>query len=117
MRHVRRPAVALSALLVLLFASVSEAQRSNQAGAPTPPEISYTVSMPKPYTHLLEVEMRLQRGPLPSQTDLIMPVWTPGSYLVREFARNVQDFDAKDAAGHALRWSKTNKDTWRVETG
>lgn len=117
MRHVRRPAVALSALLILLFASASEAQRSNQVGVQSAPEISYTVSMPKPYTHLLEVEMRMERGPLPSQTDLIMPVWTPGSYLVREFERNVQDFDAKDAAGRALRWSKTNKNTWRVETG
>jgi predicted metalloprotease with PDZ domain len=71
--------------------------------------------MSKPYTHLLEVELRL-RGALPAQTDLIMPVWTPGSYLVREFERHVQDFDAKDASGRALRWAKTNKNTWRVET-
>lgn len=71
--------------------------------------------MPKPHTHLLEVELRL-RGALPAQTDLIMPVWTPGSYLVREFERHVQDFDAKDASMRSLRWTKTNKNTWRVET-
>ena len=46
-----------------------------------------------------------------------MPVWTPGSYLVREFARHVQDFSARDAAGRALRWEKTNKNTWRIVTG
>lgn len=115
MRHASRSAVALSAFLVLLFASSSEAQKGNQAAASSTPEISYTVSMPKPYTHLLEVEMRLGHGALAAQTDLIMPVWTPGSYLVREFERNVQDFDAKDAGGRALRWSKTNKSTWRVD--
>ena len=116
MSHVRRSAVALSALLVLLFVSAATAQRSNQAAtAQATHEISYTVSMPKPYTHLLEVELRL-RGQLPAQTDLIMPVWTPGSYLVREFERNVQDFEAKDTGGRALRWNKMNKNTWRVET-
>ncbi len=46
-----------------------------------------------------------------------MPVWTPGSYLVREFERHVQDFAATDAADKPLAWRKLNKDTWRVETG
>ncbi|HEY0319676.1 MAG TPA: PDZ domain-containing protein [Pyrinomonadaceae bacterium] len=117
MSHASRSAVALSALLIFLFAAAAPAQKSNQtASPPSPaPEITYTVSMPKPFTHLLEVEMRL-RGTFPAQTDLIMPVWTPGSYLVREFERNVQDFDAKDAGGRTLRWNKSNKNTWRVET-
>jgi predicted metalloprotease with PDZ domain len=79
------------------------------------PEISYTVSMPQPYTHLLEVEMRVG-GNLPAQIDLIMPVWTPGSYLVREYARNVQDFTAQTGDGKNLDWRKTNKDTWRIAT-
>jgi len=47
----------------------------------------------------------------------VMPVWTPGSYLVREFERHVQDFAALDAAGKPLKWEKINKNTWRVETG
>ncbi|MCA1815848.1 MAG: PDZ domain-containing protein [Acidobacteria bacterium] len=85
------------------------------------PEISYTVSMPEPYTHLLRVEMtvRAPRGAqLPAPLDLVMPVWTPGSYLVREYARNVQDFRAANACADsaALPWRKVNKDTWRVET-
>ena len=45
-----------------------------------------------------------------------MPVWTPGSYLVREFERHVQDFAARNAAGQPLAWTKINKNTWRVET-
>jgi predicted metalloprotease with PDZ domain len=115
MSHAYGRAVALSALILLLSAvSLQEARGASQTTT-SAPEISYTVSMPKPYTHLLEVEMRL-RGGLPARADLIMPVWTPGSYLVREFERHVQDFDAKDAGGRALRWAKTNKNTWRVET-
>jgi predicted metalloprotease with PDZ domain len=52
---------------------------------------------------------------VPNESDLIMPVWTPGSYLIREFERHVQDF-AADANGRALDWIKVNKNTWRVRT-
>lgn len=81
-----------------------------------PPEINYTVSMPKPWTHLLEVEMRLDWAQMPEKTELKMPVWTPGSYLVREYARHVQEFDVKDAGGNALAWRKINKNTWQIDT-
>lgn len=67
---------------------------------------------------MLEVEIRIRQasGVAELETDLVMPVWTPGSYLVREFARHVQDFEAMDAAGKALFWTKINKNTWRVAT-
>jgi predicted metalloprotease with PDZ domain len=75
--------------------------------------------MPRPYTHLLEVEMRLRyTARPPAQVNLIMPVWAPGSYLIREFERHVQDFQANEGGGaRALAWQKTNKNTWRIETG
>ncbi|HXG85212.1 MAG TPA: PDZ domain-containing protein [Pyrinomonadaceae bacterium] len=83
---------------------------------PVAPEISYTVSMSKPWTHLLEVEMRLKSTTMPQAAEIQMPVWTPGSYLIREYARHVQDFTAKDASGGDLAWEKTNKNTWRIQT-
>jgi hypothetical protein len=89
--------------------------RPAQAQASTP-DISYTVSMSKPATHLLEVEMRLKWDRMPDQAELKMPVWTPGSYLVREYARHVQDFGVKDASGRSLGWRKINKNTWQVDS-
>ena len=80
------------------------------------PEIAYSVSMPKPWTHLIEVEMRMKSSRMPGQTELKMPVWTPGSYLVREFARHVQDFAASDSKGRSLNWRKINKNTWQVDS-
>ena len=84
----------------------------------TPPvDISFTVAMPKPHTHLLEVDVGVKRTVNgPAEERLVMPVWTPGSYLVREFARHVQDFAAVDASGQPLKWEKINKNTWRVAT-
>ncbi|MDT5061867.1 MAG: hypothetical protein QOH63_2326 [Acidobacteriota bacterium] len=115
MRRLHSRVVGLVAVLLFIASAIASAQ-DNRAGGKQP-EISFTVSMSKPYTHLLEVEMRLEDARLPAQVNLVMPVWTPGSYLVREFARHVQDFAAMDAGGHALSWQKINKDTWRIETG
>ncbi len=78
--------------------------------------ISYTVSMPRPWTHLLEVEMNFTPAQMPAQAELKMPVWTPGSYLIREYARHVQDFAATDANGKELVWDKINKNTWQINT-
>ena len=103
--------------VLMIFGAISAAgqQMSAQTSAP---EIAFTVSMSKPHTHLLEVEINVKRprGPAPAEELLVMPVWTPGSYMVREFARNVQDFAATDDSGNVLEWEKTNKNTWRVMT-
>lgn len=82
-----------------------------------PPTISYTIAMSKPATHLLEVEMRLAWQTMPEKAELKMPVWTPGSYLIREYARHVESFAAKDASGADLAWRKTDKNTWQIDTG
>ena len=48
---------------------------------------------------------------------LSLPAWTPGSYELDNYARNVQNFAARArarAGGEALRWDKVDYDTWRV---
>jgi predicted metalloprotease with PDZ domain len=70
--------------------------------------------MTKPWTHLLEVEMRLNwAANAPAQTEFIMPVWTPGSYLVREYARHVESFNAADAPETRSRGARRTKTTGR----
>lgn len=105
-------------LIVIQFAFLTCAGAWTAAAQNTnlnPPAISFTVSMSKPWTHLLEVDMRVRQPAGAAAVDLVMPVWTPGSYLIREFERNVQDFNA-DSGGRPLPWTKINKNTWRVST-
>ncbi len=86
-------------------------------GQTAPVEITFTVAMPRPHTHLFDVDIGIKRTTAgPQEERLVMPVWTPGSYLVREFGRHVQDFAVKDAAGQPLKWEKTDKHAWRVVT-
>jgi predicted metalloprotease with PDZ domain len=49
-------------------------------------------------------------------TDVRMPVWAPGSYLIREFARNVEGFKAFDDNGRQLAWKKSGKNSWLITT-
>src|SRR5437870_8068769 len=104
---------ALKALLSACFVSLACPLALAQHTAP--PQITFTVSMTKPWTHLLDVELDLRQHDASSSVDLIMPVWTPGSYLIREFERHVQDFSA-EGNGRPLNWIKLNKNTWRVKT-
>lgn len=74
--------------------------------------VTYRVCPTLLHEHLFEVEARFST---PDALDVWMPVWTPGSYLVREYARHVQDFSASDGAGRALAWRRLDKCTWRVD--
>ncbi|MEB3216544.1 MAG: M61 family metallopeptidase [Nostocales cyanobacterium 94392] len=79
-----------------------------------PATISYQIAMPQPQTHLFEVTLQLE-GYSSSILDLKMPVWTPGSYLVREYAKHLQNFSAT-SDDKALTWSKISKNHWQVDT-
>jgi len=81
--------------------------------------LKYTVSMPQPNTHYFHVEIGVSglRGRSGGDSLVFsMPIWTPGSYLVREFSRNVLDFRAFGASGTELRHEKISKNSWRVIT-
>ncbi|WP_233254009.1 M61 family metallopeptidase [Hymenobacter sedentarius] len=96
--------------LALLLAGGLAVQARPAAVVPT---LRYTLAMPAPQTHYFEVKMEL--GGFPADyTDVKMPVWAPGSYLVREYSKNVEGFQARTAAGQPLAVEKINKNTWRV---
>jgi predicted metalloprotease with PDZ domain len=74
-----------------------------------PLSIVHRVSLPAPQTHLVHVETTLSGAP--HDLVLFMPVWAPGSYLVREYARHVEGLTA-DAPARA---TKIRKNAWRIE--
>lgn len=76
----------------------------------------YQVRMSQPTSHLFEVTLQVSNWQA-DILELVMPVWTPGSYLVREYARHVQDFIALDNdTQEKLESSKTNKNHWEIVT-
>ncbi len=76
-------------------------------------KIAYEISFSEPQAHYVDVAMEIS-GLKGEYLDLKMPVWTPGSYLIREFGKNVESFEAFNAEGVSLNAQKVNKNTWRV---
>jgi predicted metalloprotease with PDZ domain len=76
----------------------------------------YKVRFPAPLTHYAEVEALFPTGSAES-LELFMAVWTPGSYLVREYARNLECLAAFGESGEAVIVEKSRKNRWVVRTG
>ncbi|MCU1278453.1 MAG: putative protease [bacterium] len=76
------------------------------------PHVEYRIGLAERNAHLVHVEARFPVGG--GDVDLKLPVWTPGSYLVREFERHVQDVACTTPDGAPLPVRKVDKSTWRV---
>ena len=57
------------------------------------PAVFYRVEPTDPHNHLFNVTMVVAR-PAENQ-ELALPVWIPGSYLMREFSKNLQQLAAQ----------------------
>jgi predicted metalloprotease with PDZ domain len=105
MKKIRIPALVS---LILLLMNITP------GNAAAPAKISYTVTFPEAQAHYADVEMTITGLTQPT-LDLKMPVWTPGSYLIREFAKNIETLTAT-ANGKAVAAPKVSKNTWRIAT-
>src|SRR5690606_33863059 len=105
----------LALVFLLLMTMPSAPARAQEAPAATLPPIAYVLRFPEPHTHYIDVEAVLPAAGRDA-LELAMAVWTPGSYLVREYSRHVEDVRA-EAGGEPLAVEKTAKNRWRVETG
>lgn len=75
----------------------------------------YRLSLPEPHTHLFHVEAHLEAPG--DAAELVFPVWTPGSYLVREFARHVEAAAADDGGGRPLPLERLDKHRFLLRAG
>lgn len=98
----------LSLLVILMLLSLlSPAVRAID-------EVRHTISFPENKEQVFFVRSEF---PVNSTvTELIMAEWTPGSYLIRDHAANINRISASAADGAELNLQKTSKDRWQVNT-
>lgn len=78
--------------------------------------IEYTVRFPQARNHYADVEIVLPTG-CRDTIELTMATWTPGSYLIREYARHIEGLEASTAdMKRQLAIEKRNKHVWEVKT-
>lgn len=75
--------------------------------------IHYTIRLPQAKNHYADIELICETAGRP-RLELMMPTWTPGSYLIREYSRHVESISATDADGKPLSISQTRKNRWMV---
>ncbi len=90
-------------LIALIMSSISELMAES---------IKYKLTFPEAQAHYVDVEMEIS-GFKEKELELKLPVWTPGSYLVREFARHVESVQASSNTEN-VKIEKTNKNTWKI---
>lgn len=110
------------------FTLISMIPNSADAKKNASPRVHYTIAITDPKSHYAEVTLRLE-DVTPGSLDVYMPVWTPGSYLVREFAKNVESVSARGLSldeskmvfaeeplnfGSPIAPNKLDKNTWRL---
>ena len=63
--------------------------------------VSYLVDVTEPRSHMVNVKMSLRE--FEGETiKFFMPSWSPGSYLMREYARNIRTIKVTSQTGEYL---------------
>ena len=79
------------------------------------PGLRYTVDVDDPARHLVTVQVEIPVEDPAHPVLLTLPVWSPGSYLVRDYARFVRDLAARGDDGVARVARKVDKSTWAID--
>lgn len=88
------------------------AGRTPKNGSATP--IRFTVRPLDLPLHEVEVEMHLPPEAVAQGAVAALPAWTPGSYLVRDYARFLDRVVLRDHLGRTLAVEKLDKQRWRL---
>jgi len=110
-------------LVLVSISTMTVSAKTNSA-----PRVHYNIKIESPHSHYAKVTLRIE-DVQPGAMDIYMPIWTPGSYLAREFAKNVESVNAIGLTadeskmvfiekpinfGKTVEFTKTNKNTWRI---
>ena len=87
----------------------SRADRKSMAATPA---VHYRVQAKDPHSHLFKVTLTIAQPAARQRVRL--PVWIPGSYLVREFAQHLQHLRALQG-GEPVPLKQLDKHTWEAQ--
>lgn len=81
---------------------------------PHPLLIQYHVNVSSIAGHTFDVSLRIENPDRNGQI-LTLPAWIPGSYMIRDFAKNIITISAQDDAGQYIGIKKLDKQSWQVQ--
>ena len=75
--------------------------------------IHYCITPSHPEAHIFTIICKVET-PNPDGQQFQLPNWIPGSYMIRDFSKNIIQLTAKDHLGTELSIKKLNKSLWQV---
>ena len=75
----------------------------------------YIVQIDRPEQHHVKVTLKFTRPKGITRLKVFLPSWSPGSYLMREYARHIRWFEASQSNGEILFHEQQAKGTWEVD--
>ena len=75
--------------------------------------IQYTVTLYNPHAHTFKVSLKIAKPDTTGQV-LSLPAWIPGSYMIRDFAKNIITIKAQ-SNNQQIGIEKLDKSTWKIE--
>jgi predicted metalloprotease with PDZ domain len=81
--------------------------------APGDQAVHYRVELHDLNAHLFKVTMTLAEPA--AQQRVSLPVWIPGSYLVREFSKNLQNLQARHSPKAVVPIRQIDKNSWQID--
>lgn len=75
----------------------------------------YLVQIDNPEQNIVKVTLKLTRPMNTNSLTVFLPSWSPGSYLMREYARNVRWIQFSQENGEVLSHTQTAKGQWVVD--
>jgi predicted metalloprotease with PDZ domain len=73
--------------------------------------VSYIIRPVSPEAHLYRIELHIPQPNAEGQI-VTLPAWIPGSYMIRDFAKNIVTLEAS-CRGKPVKAEKIDKQTWR----
>ncbi len=79
------------------------------------PFVGVELDVRDPVHHYVQVEISFPANAKTTRL-VAMPNWIPGSYKIRDFARHIEQFTARDADGKGLPVTRVDKSNWSIST-
>lgn len=78
-------------------------------------QLNYHLSFPNPQNHYAKIRIDFVRSDQDDQMSFFLPSWSPGSYLMREYSRNIRSLEVFDESGDRVFVQQSHKNQWLVD--
>ena len=78
-------------------------------------KVHYRLEIKNPETHIVNIKISTLRDIRENSLQLFLPSWSPGSYMMREYSRNIRWVKATSANGERIYVEQVDKGTWDLD--